>query len=606
MCGITGVVSNGNITEQLFEGMSRLEYRGYDSAGMAVLNGSMAILKDEGKIVDVQRRHNLLGMYGNAGIAHTRWATHGEINEANSHPHASEDNRFAIVHNGIIENYRELRRVLEMAGYTFRSQTDSEVIVHLIADRYKYGLSVEQAVRATAAILEGTYAFALITEHAPYQLFCARNGSPIVIGVGTHSMYLASDASAFAHYTRKAVYLKDGEYAVLRPNDYTIKSLESGGTIFRSPETLSEDVGQDSDLGNYPHYMLKEIHEGALVVERALAIPQSELVAVAQSMLESRQVFFTGVGSTYYAALIAQYYFAQLVDCHIPVISADEFSSLGKLGPKSLLLALSQSGETYDTLKALEYAKARGGKRIVVVNAPGSTMTRDADQVILQGAGQEVCVLSTKSLISQVTIMLRIALELALLCREIDDAEYAEHYKALRALPDTLRDMYADLVPHARRIGETYCNVKNWFFIGRGIHSAVALESALKFKEGSYLHAEGTPGGSLKHGIISLIDEHTNTMAFLPPVAEHDLLHATLNNVQEIRARNGFVIGVHHQKDDSLKSNFDDVLILPDVPLIVSPLVQLTAGQMLAYHTALALGNNIDKPRALAKSVTVA
>jgi glucosamine--fructose-6-phosphate aminotransferase (isomerizing) len=587
--------------------MRSLEYRGYDSAGMAMLcNGRLDIRKDAGKIVEVEQRQRLSAMCGAVGIAHTRWATHGGVNQANSHPHVSADNCFAIVHNGIIENYLSLRAELQAQGYTFRSETDSEVIVHLIAAHYAQGYGVEDALVAATRRLQGSFAFALLTTHAPDTLFCARHESPLTIGVGDTALYLASDVNAFVKHTRRAVFLNDGEYAVLRPQGYTIKSLATQTRMPRALETIAWEAGDVSDKGPYPHYMLKEIHEGADCIDKALAIPQAEIASLARSIQNSRQTFLTGVGTAYYVALIAQYYFATLTDCYIPAISADEFPTLGKVGEGCLTLAVSQSGETYDTLKALRYTRLRHGQTAAVVNVPGSSMAREVDQVILQGAGPEICVLSTKSTISQVTILLRVALELARLRGTLGEAGYQAHSQALAGLPPTLRGMYTDLVPQVRHLGRQYCQTRNWFFIGRGIYSAVALESALKFKEVSYLHAEGMPGGFLKHGTIALIDDSTHSIAFLPPMEESALLHATLSNIQEIRARGGLVIGVHHQKDESLRPSLDDAIVVPETPALVAPLVQLTAGQMLAYHTALALGRNIDKPRALAKSVTVA
>jgi glucosamine--fructose-6-phosphate aminotransferase (isomerizing) len=351
--------------------------------------------------------------------------------------------------------------------------------------------------------------------------------------------------------------------------------------------------------------MLKEIHEGANCIDTVLALPPVDITAMAQRIHDSSQTFLTGVGTAYYVALLAQYYFATLADCYIPAISADEFPTLGKVTDGCLTLAVSQSGETYDTLKALRYTKLRGGQTAAVVNVPGSTMAREVEQVILQGAGPEICVLSTKSTISQITILLRVALALAGLRGQCTTNVQHAYYRILEALPATLRNMYTELLPQVRRVAHRYYQTQNWFFIGRGIYSAVALESALKFKEVSYLHAEGMPGGFLKHGTIALIDENTHSIAFLPTM-EDTLLQATLTNVQEIRARGGLVIGIHHQKDESLRPSLDDEIVLPEVPPLVSPLVQLTAGQMLAYHTGLVLGRNIDKPRALAKSVTVA
>lgn len=607
MCGITGIVSTRNICQQLFEGMQTLEYRGYDSAGIAMLHhGSIEIRKDAGKIDEVEQRWKLSSMRGHMGIAHTRWATHGEVNQVNSHPHLSQDARFAIVHNGIIENYQMLREELRSQGYTFRSQTDSEVIAHLIAAYYAQGLSVEEALVAATKRLQGAFAFAMLTSQAPDMLFCARQESPLVIGIGEEALFLASDVNAFAKYTRQAVYLNDGEYALLQPRSYTIKSLTTTDIVPRQSVSIQWDTGNGADKGPYPHFMLKEIHEGATCVETALALPQEALAALAQRIATSQHVVLTGVGTAYYVALVAQYYFASLAKCYIPVISADELPALAQPGPGDLTLAVSQSGETYDTLKALRYTKLRGGQTAAVVNVPGSSMVREVDQAILQGAGPEICVLSTKSTISQSTILLRVALELARLRGQMSNRRYAEHVEELASLPAILQRLYADLVPTVRRLGHAYCHIRNWFFIGRGIYSPVALESALKFKEVSYLHAEGMSGGFLKHGTIALIDEQTHSLAFIPHPTDHDLVNATLTNIHEIRTRGGLVIGVHQHKDESLRLNLDEEIVVPPTPALVTPLAYLTAGQMLAYHTALTLGRNIDKPRALAKSVTVA
>jgi glucosamine--fructose-6-phosphate aminotransferase (isomerizing) len=606
MCGITGIVAQRNICEELFDGMQTLEYRGYDSAGMAVLcNGRMEVRKDAGKLAEVEGRQQLSSMCGAVGIAHTRWATHGGVCQVNAHPHVSADGAFAIVHNGVIENYLALKAVLQERGCTFQSETDSEVIVHLIAAYHAQGHSVEEALVAATRQLQGAFAFALLTTHTPETLWCARHESPLVIGVGDAICYLASDVNAFAHHTRQTVFLHDGEYAVLRSHDYTIKSLRTTAELARPPVQIAWSNGHHVDQGSYPHFMLKEIHEGADCVTTALAIPRAEIAALAQRLGDSDRLYFTGMGTAYYVALLAQYYFATLADCYVPVLSADEFPLLGKVAPGSLTLAVSQSGETYDTLKDLRYAKAQGSETAAVINAPGSSMTREVDHVVLQGAGPEICVLSTKSTISQVTILLRLALELARQRGQLDASRYREHYRALADLPDTLRKMYIALIPHVRRLGHTYGHIQNWLFIGRGIYSAVALESALKFKEVSYLHAEGMSGGFLKHGTIALIDAHTYSLAFLPTTDEPALLQATLTNIQEIRARGGLVVGVHPHEDLDIRTSFADEIMVPATPALVAPLVHLTAGQMLAYYTALALGRNIDKPRALAKSVTV-
>ncbi|MDH3602606.1 MAG: SIS domain-containing protein [Candidatus Tectomicrobia bacterium] len=362
--------------------------------------------------------------------------------------------------------------------------------------------------------------------------------------------------------------------------------------------TIDGDVGGRVDKASYPHYTLKEIHEGADCIEKALAIPQADIVEMAKRIDASQRVFLTGMGTSYYVALTTQYYFANLADFYIPVTSADELPALAQLGPNDLTLAISQSGETHEILKALRYANQHGGQTAAIVNMPGSSIVREVDHIILQGAGPETCAISTKSTISQITILLRVAVELACLRGKCGDVVYAEHHQVLSELPEILREMYTSLVPTMRRLGHTYCHTPNWFFIGRGIYSAVALESAFKFKEVSYLHAEGMSGGFLKHGTIALIDDQTHSLAFIPSPEEHHLFNATLSNIQEIRARDGLVIGVHQLTDDGLQMPLDDAIVVPAAPALVTPLVHLTAGQMLAYYMALALERNIDKPRA--------
>ncbi len=604
MCGITGIIGTENIGRQLIEAMQSLEYRGYDSAGMATVNGCLDVRKNVGKLADVEKQLELSTMKGAIGIAHTRWATHGGVTRENAHPHTS-GSEFAIVHNGIIENYRKLRTKLEAVGYVFESQTDSEVIVHLVAAYYRRGLNVEDALRAAAQELEGAYAFALVTTHAPDKLYCARNESPLVVGIGSNAMYLASDANAFAPYTRQAVYLDNGEYAVLQARAYAVRSLATGGTFLRRPEMLSDDMGQRASMGHYPNYMSKEIEEGAVCVEHVLAISHGEIKKLAEKIATCRKTYLTGMGTAYYVGLIAQYYFAALANREVSATGADEFLTIAKPRAGDIVLAVSQSGETLDTLKALRISEKRGAYRVAVVNVPGSTMTREVDQTIMQSSGPEICVLSTKSTISQIAILVRVALEVGLIDGVISTGAYAEAYQNLYALPELLRDTYEIVIPQAQEIA-SLAEMKNWFYIGRGIHSAVAYESALKLKEVTYIHAEGMPAGFLKHGSISLIDERFMTVAFMPPADEYDLFNATISNVQEVRARKGPVIGVHHQKDETLSGIFDYEMILPPAPALTSPFLQLTAGQLFAYYAALRLGRNIDKPRGLAKSVTVA
>src|SRR5262247_4253295 len=324
MCGITGIVAQRKICGELFEGMQNLEYRGYDSAGIAVLcAGRLEVRKDAGKLAEVEGRQQLSTMYGSVGIAHTRWATHGGVCQANAHPHSSADGCFAIVHNGVIENYLALKAILQERGYTFQSETDSEVIVHLIAAYYAQGYSVEEALVAATRQLQGAFAFALLTTHTPEVLWCARRESPLVIGVGEGTLYLASDVHAFARYTHQVVFLNDDEYAVLHPHDYTIKSLRTTATLTRAPAHIAWRNGYGAEKGSYPHFMLKEIHEGADCVDTALAIPKAEITALTQRLQDSQGLYFTGMGTAYYVALLAQYYFATLATCYVPVLSGD-------------------------------------------------------------------------------------------------------------------------------------------------------------------------------------------------------------------------------------------------------------------------------------------
>ncbi|MBI4641768.1 MAG: SIS domain-containing protein, partial [Candidatus Tectomicrobia bacterium] len=385
---------------------------------------------------------------------------------------------------------------------------------------------------------------------------------------------------------------------------YFIKNTLTGDPIERQMSRIDWDF-EETKKGGYPHFMLKEIHQGASAVTAALQIDEREIKQLAQMIHESDRTFLIGIGTTYYVSLAGQYYFSSLADKFIPAISCDEFEHLGKIDKKTLVIAASQSGETYDTLRALRYAKARGGKTAAIVNVMGSTMAREVDLAIIQGAGPEICVLSTKAAFSQIAILIRLALEVASLEGTITQNDKDEMYSQLHELPDKLRTIYNQLGGKIRTIATKYSKIKNWLFIGRGIYNPVALESALKFKEVSYLHAEGMPGGFLKHGTIALIDDDMYTLAFIPTREEADLFDFTISNVQEIKARNGFVIGFHFGEESHDKL-FGEEIILPKAPKLIAPFLHLTVGQLLAYFTAVSLKRNVDQPRALAKSVTVA
>ena len=603
MCGIVGIVSKTNISDRLFRCIKNLEYRGYDSCGIAMLSDQeIEIRKNIGSVDDVNAAEHLTEPSGNAGLAHTRWATHGGVTKTNSHPHFSGDRAFAVVHNGIISNYRELKEELSAKGHVFVSETDTEVIPHVLEDAYKTEQDVEQAMFQTFKRLKGTYAFAFVTTHDPQKLFCARKESPLVLGVGQNSHFLASDINSFIEYTRDIVILNDDEYAIISDDTYTIKHVKTGERIHRTVQHITWNAAA-AQKGGFPTFMLKEIHEQPGTTKAALSIDAEEIRALARMMHESERTYLVGVGTTYYVSLVAHYYFASLAGKFFPVVSSDEFEYSAEVNDRTLFLCSSQSGETYDTLKALRFAKKRGAKSAAVVNVVGSSISREVDHAIMQSSGPEICVLSTKAAISQMVVLLRTALELGRLNGSLSEQAYQDRQNELQQLPEKIQWVLDYRLGKIRDIANAHAQIKNWLFLGRGIYMATAMEAALKMKEVTYQHAEGMAGGFMKHGTISLIDKDMFTQVFVPPHSETEMYEATMSNVEEVKARGGFVIGYHFGQSDK---KFNAEVIFPDMPSILAPLVQLVGGQLFAYFAAVKLGRNIDKPRSLAKSVTVA
>lgn len=603
MCGIAGIVGNTNVSQKLFRCIKNLEYRGYDSCGVAILSErEIEIRKNVGSVDEVNTIEDLSEPQGKLGLAHTRWATHGGVTKENSHPHYSDDNTFAVVHNGIISNYRELKKELLAGGHTFRSETDTEVIPHLLEEAYREEQDVERAMLRTFKRLEGTYAFAFITTHEPGKLYCARKESPLVLGVGSDSMFLASDINSFIEFTRDIVILNDYEYAVISHDHYMIKDLKTSERIHRKLHhiTWSASVAQKDGFSTF---MLKEIHEQPDTVRTVLNIDQTEIVRLANMINEHEKAYLVGVGTTYYVSLVAQYYFAKLAQKFIPTLSSDEFEYTAEVDDKTLVVCSSQSGETYDTLRALRFAKQRGAKSAAIVNVVGSSISREVDLPIMQSSGPEICVLSTKAAFAQMVILLRTALELGRLRGVLSEQEYQQHQQELGKLPEAIKKVLDRCMREINDIAKKHSHIKNWLFLGRGIYMATAMEAALKMKEVTYQHAEGMAGGFMKHGTISLIDENMYTLVLVPPEEEKDLYESTMSNVEEVKARGGFVVGFHYGKSDP---KFDAEVIFPDVPEIIAPLLELVGGQLFAYQSAVTLDRNIDKPRSLAKSVTVA
>jgi len=605
MCGINGVVGLNNISEVLFQGIRNLEYRGYDSCGVALMNQrDLMVRKNTGGVEEFFRKGNILSAKGKIGIAHTRWATHGTVTQDNTHPFTSCDGEFALVHNGIISNYRFLRDGLIGEGHIFRSETDTEVIPHLLEKYYEKYESVEKALVKTLNVLEGTFAIAVISTYQPDQIFCARRESPLMLGIGDELKFVGSDFNAFIDYTKNAVIMEDDEYAILSRDSYVVKNFLTQEEIVK-PITKIEWDSETVKKSGYPHYMLKEIYEQPQTISTVLELDSNLMNEMVDMIDVSDKAYFVGVGTTFYVAKFSEYLFSSLTDRFIPAVSSDEFVLLAKVDSKSLVLTLSQSGETFDTISALKFAKSKGAMTAAVVNVMGSSISRLVDKVIPQGSGPEICVISTKAAFAQMITLTILALKLSLKTKKIKRREYDASIAALRELPEVIQNILNERSGFIHRIANNYSKVKNWLYLGRGIYYPIALESALKMKEVAYVHAEGMPGGFLKHGTLAMIDQDVNSIVFIPPRSDKELYESTIHSVEEIRARSGFVLGVHFDEGSKNRDLFSEEIILPNVKPIVAPFVQLVIGQLLAYFTAISLKRNIDKPRSLAKSVTV-
>jgi glucosamine--fructose-6-phosphate aminotransferase (isomerizing) len=605
MCGISGAVGLKNISNELYQGIRNLEYRGYDSCGVALMNKkSLVIRKNTGGVEEFFRKENVLSLSSKIGIAHTRWATHGKVTKGNTHPFTSCDGKFAVVHNGIISNFRPLKDKLIREGHKFDSETDTEVIPHLLEKYYKQTKNIEKALLKVVNVLEGTFAFGFISPITPGQIFCAKRESPLMLGIGDEAKYVGSDFNAFIDHTKNAIIIEDGEYAILSRDSYVVKDSVTGLEIQKNITKIDWD-SETTKKGGYPHYMLKEIYEQPQVVTNALEQDPKSLDDLADMVVQSEKTLLVGVGTTYYVASYGNYIFSSLAGEFCPPISSDEFTSLANVDKKSLVLALSQSGETYDTLTALKYAKSEGAKTAAIVNVMGSAISRFADKVILQGSGPEICVISTKAALSQMLILTMIALRVAVKKKVMSKKDFKTSMADLNELPGIIQNILNERSGFIHRIAHSYCKVRHWLYLGRGIYYPVALESALKMKEVAYVHAEGMPAGFLKHGTLAMIDQDIFSIVFIPPREDKALYEATIHSVDEIRARSGFVLGIHFDERGKNKDLFSEELILPKVPPLIAPLIQMVIGQLFSYFTATSLKRNVDKPRSLAKSVTV-
>ena len=606
MCGIIGILGNEPVADSLLSGLSRLEYRGYDSAGVAtVVNGSIDRRRAEGKLAQLSSLLENRPITGTVGIGHTRWATHGRPSEANAHPHGND--RVAVVHNGIIENFHEIRRRLEAEGRVFETETDTEVIVHLLTEHLVQGGTPQEAVSRTLSQLEGAFALAMIFGGHHDLMIGARRGSPLAVGYGEGAMYLGSDALALAPLTDQVSYLEDGDWVELGRESVAIRDAD--GQLVERPVKQSSLSGSLIGKAGHRHYMQKEIHEQPTVLAETLHAylqPSHEAIAMPSLPFDAAQLSrltIAACGTAYYAGLVSRYWFEQLARLPVEIDVASEFRYREALLPRNgASLFISQSGETIDTLAALRYARGEEQPILSVVNVPESAVARESDQILYTLAGPEIGVASTKAFTSQLMVLACLALHCARQRGTIDAAEEARLAKALTEIPGKIAEVLSEERIY-EAIAQQIMHAKDVLFLGRGSSFPIAMEGALKLKEISYIHAEGYAAGEMKHGPIALIDENVPVIVCAP---SGPLFEKTLSNVQEVIARGAKVVFVSDRKGlDAAGDRIAHGIAMPEVDPFVAPILYALPMQLLAYHTAVLKGTDVDQPRNLAKSVTV-
>lgn len=605
MCGISAIASHKTVAKQLYQSLLNLEYRGYDSCGMALIDQDKLILrKNIGNVNEVNSKEHFEEMKGHMGIAHTRWATHGGVTPENSHPHFSNDNSFVIVHNGIFSNYQKIQKELLSKGFTFQSQTDTEVFANLLQDEYQTTSDIETAFCRAIERVKGSYAIAMITLHQPNTVFAVKKDSPLVIGINDGANYISSDMNAFISETRDTVLINDLEYIMLTKDDFQVKRLTDNKSVAKQIIQVQWDK-QTAQRGGFSHYMLKEIFDQPQTVRKALHSSPEKLDTIADQFFKKKQSFCVGVGTTFYVAMIGTYLFSKYAGLYVPNVSADEFPATIPVSDDQHVLFFSQSGETYDTRMAIRAAKSKGASTSAVVNVVGSSISQEVDHCIFQGSGPEICVVSTKAALSQIIILWKIVLRVGLNNGFLSQQQVDHYSENLFEFSRTIETVLNEESGNIRNLAKTTSHIKNWLFMGKSIYYPVALESALKMKEVTYLHAEGLPAGFLKHGTLAMVDENMYSLFFIPTNKDQELYDSTMMAIEEVRARNGKVIGFCTEDDTEAKNLLDHYLIIPDKHPELTFLVELVMAQLLSYYCALDLGLNIDKPRNLAKSVTV-
>ncbi len=605
MCGIIGCISRRvNVAPILHKGLKRLEYRGYDSAGIATVDGSSVhVKKDAGKIDEIHARMNLDDLPGRVGIAHTRWATHGAPSKINAHPQLDCRGRIAVVHNGIIENFLELKEELLERRHSIKSRTDTEIIAHLIEEYMADGKDLLNAVITAARRLKGSYALAVVSADEPDKIVFARNESPLIIGLGDGMTFVASDPAAFIEYTRKVLFLDNGEAGYITPDEIKVLKIDSGMEVRKRITELDWTLEMAKKSG-YPHFMLKEIHEQPHAIREALKAQEKYLDLLTEFLDRGRDVFLLAAGTSYNACVAASYMFSKIARlATMPVIASEFIENYGKsVGLDTVILAVSQSGETADVLAAVDHARMNAATILAVTNVVGSTLTRVSRAYVLQNSGPEIGVAATKTFTAQLTVLAQLALRLARKRGKLAQYEIDELREELKALPDLVENAIKLSEEPMKKLAKELVNAKNIFFLGRGINYATALEARLKIMELSYIPCIAYPAGESKHGPISVI-EHGYPVFFIAP--QDSTRKNIIGNIMEMKARGAKIYCVGTEGDEELMQNSDWWLGLPKVNEVLSPIVYVIPFQLLAYYLALEKGYDPDKPRNLAKSVTV-
>ncbi len=614
MCGIVGYIGHREAYPVVLNGLKRLEYRGYDSAGVALFDGGdINLCKTKGKVSDLEKKVTThIKTKGSLGIGHTRWATHGVPNDVNSHPHVSNSGDLVIIHNGIIENYASIKKELINRGYTFSSDTDTEVLVNLIEDvKVKENVKLGKAVQIALNQVVGAYAIALFDKNKPDEIVVAKLGSPLAIGIGEDEFFIASDASPFIEFTNNAIYLEDEEMAIVRRGrEIKIRKIKDDSLVAPYIQELQLNLEQ-IEKGGYEHFMLKEIFEQPTVIKdtyRGRLLPSKGIIKLGglenyiEKFINADRIIIVACGTSWHAGLVAEYIFEDLARIPVEVEYASEFRYRNPIiTEKDVVIAISQSGETADTLAAIKLAKERGAFVYGICNVVGSTISRETHSGTYTHAGPEIGVASTKAFTTQITVLTMIALKLAKTKGSISHAQYMLLLQELELIPNKVQESL-ETDSKIKEIAAIFKDVNNFLYLGRGYNFPVALEGALKLKEISYIHAEGYPAAEMKHGPIALIDEHMPVIVIAVNSNHYDKV---VSNIQEIKSRNGKIIAVVTEGDTTVKQLADYIMEVPNTPEALTPLVTTIPLQLLSYHIAVMLGKNVDQPRNLAKSVTV-